>query len=247
MNYQRLGTTLVRWIFIIIVILFFIWAFKKGYFSHIYNKPEQFFVLLKQHLQLVGLSSLLAISIAIPTGIFVTRQRFSKFRWFFMGIANIGQTVPSLAVLAIAMSFLGIGFKPTVFALFVYSILPILRNTVAGIESIDPKLIDAAKGMGFKPRQILMRIEIPNAAYSIMAGIRTSIVINIGTAALAFIIGGGGLGIWIYNGINLFDNSLLISGAVPITLMAISFDYLLRLTERLVVPKPFRHSIHETN
>jgi osmoprotectant transport system permease protein len=138
------------------------------------------------------------------------------------------------------ISVLGIGFKTAVFALFIYSILPIFRNTVAGIDSIDKNLIDAAKGMGMKPHQILFRIELPNSAYSILAGIRTAVVLNIGTAALAYVIGGGGLGVWIFTGIQLFDNGFLISGAIPVTLLAIFADYLLRKLENLIVPKGFR-------
>ncbi len=140
------------------------------------------------------------------------------------------------------ISILGIGFKTAVFALFIYSLLPIYRNTVAGIDSIDEDLIDAAKGMGMKPSQILFRIELPNAAYSILAGIRTAVVLNIGTAALAYVVGGGGLGVWIFTGIQLFDNGYLISGAVPVTLMAIMADYILRGVEHIVVPKGTRRS-----
>lgn len=230
---------------IALVVLFFVWAISNDYFAPLRDDPRTFFVLLKQHALLVVFSSILAILVAIPVGILVTRPKFRKIQWLFMGIANIGQTVPSLAVLALAMGFLGTGFKPAVFALFIYSILPILRNTVAGIESIDPHLIDSARGMGFKPHQILWRIELPNAAYSIIAGIRTAIIINVGTAALAFLIGGGGLGTWVYTGINLFDNAYLISGAVPVTVLALAVDFLLRLIERIVVPKPLRASTPE--
>ena len=156
---------------------------------------------------------------------------------------NFGQTIPSLAVLALMISILGIGFNTAIFALFIYSLLPIYRNTVAGIDSIDENLIDAARGMGMKPHQILFRIELPNASYSILAGIRTAVVLNIGTAALAYVVGGGGLGVWIFTGIQLFDNGYLISGAIPVTILAILVDLLLRLIERLIVPKGTKQTL----
>jgi osmoprotectant transport system permease protein len=157
-----------------------------------------------------------------------------------IGIANLGQTIPSLAILALAMGFIGIGIPAAIIALFVYSLLPIIQNTIAGIDSVDPDTIDAAHGMGLTPRQILWRIEMPNALISILAGIRTALVINIGTAALAYLVGAGGLGVWIFTGIRLFDNSFLISGAVPVTLLAILIDFLFRWLEFILVPKGLR-------
>lgn len=197
-------------------------------------------MLLRQHIVLVLVSSVLAILIAVPAGILITRPKFKKAEWAVSNIANLGQTIPSLAVLALMISVLGIGFQTAVFALFIYSILPIFRNTVAGLDSIDKNMIDAAKGMGMKPHQILFRIELPNSAYSILAGIRTAVVLNIGTAALAYVVGAGGLGVWIFTGINLFDNGFLISGAIPVTLLAILADYILRKIEYVVVPKGSR-------
>jgi len=247
MKRSRLIALITKWLFIALVVLFLGWAFHNNYFDPLFNKTNDFLVLLKQHVNLVVVSSVMATFVAVTVGILVTRRKLRKIQWLFMGLANIGQTVPSLAVLALAMGFLGVGFKPAVFALFIYSILPILRNTVAGIDSIDPDIIDAAQGMGFKPYQILWRIELPNAAYSIIAGIRTSLIVNVGTAALAFLIGGGGLGTWIYTGISLFDNAYLISGAVPVTILALAVDYLLRLVEWIVVPKSLRDSVAEAS
>nr|WP_251048024.1 ABC transporter permease [Planococcus sp. ISL-109] len=225
-----------------LVAAFFIWAIANSYFDYIFTQQGTFLILLRQHIVLVVVSSLLAILIAVPAGILVTRPKFRKAEWIFSNIANLGQTIPSLAVLALMISLLGIGFKTAVFALFIYSILPIFRNTVAGIDTIDENMIDAAKGMGMKPYQILFRIELPNSAYSILAGIRTAVVLNIGTAALAYVIGAGGLGVWIFTGINLFDNGFLISGAIPVTLLAILADYLLRKLEYVVVPEGARRT-----
>jgi osmoprotectant transport system permease protein len=214
-NTKKVVSNVVRYFVYALVILFFAWAIKNQYFDYMFSQSKTFLLLLKQHLQLVVVSN----------------------------TVNFGQTIPSLAVLALMISILGIGFKTAIFALFIYSLLPIYRNTVAGIDSIDENLIDAARGMGMKPYQILFRIELPNAAYSILAGIRTAVVLNIGTAALAYVVGGGGLGVWIFTGIQLFDNGYLISGAIPVTILAILVDLLLRLVERIVVPKGTKQTL----
>lgn len=240
MNTKKIIGNGFRFFIYALVLIFFIWAIKNQYFSYVFSQPGTFFVLLRQHLELVLVSSIFAILIAVPAGILITRPKFRKAEWLVTNIVNFGQTIPSLAVLALMISVLGIGFQTAVFALFIYSILPIFRNTVAGLDTIDKNLIDAAKGMGMKPHQILFRIELPNAAYSILAGIRTAVVLNIGTAALAYVVGGGGLGVWIFTGIQLFDNGFLISGAIPVTLMAILADYLLRKLEYVLVPKGSR-------
>jgi osmoprotectant transport system permease protein len=235
MNNKKLVSRIVRYFVYALVIAFFAWAIMNQYFNYIFSETNTFLLLLKQHFQLVLVSSLLAIAVAVPVGILITRKSFRRAEWAVSNTVNFGQTIPSLAVLALTISILGIGFKTAIFALFIYSLLPIYRNTVAGIDSIDDNLIDAARGMGMTPSQILFKIELPNAAYSILAGIRTAVVLNIGTAALAYVVGGGGLGVWIFTGIQLFDNGYLISGAIPVTLLAIVVDYLLRLLERMVV------------
>ncbi|MGD7044516.1 ABC transporter permease [Jeotgalibacillus proteolyticus] len=240
MNNKKLIGNGFRFFIYGLVIAFLVWAIYNQYFSYIFSQSSTFFVLLRQHFVLVLVSSVLAILIAVPAGILITRPKFRKAEWLITNIVNFGQTIPSLAVLALMISVLGIGFNTAVFALFIYSILPIFRNTVAGLDTIDPNLIDAAKGMGMKPSQILFRIELPNAVYSILAGIRTAVVLNIGTAALAYVVGGGGLGVWIFTGIQLFDNGFLISGAIPVTIMAILADYLLRKLENVLVPKGAR-------
>lgn len=225
-----------------LVIAFFYWTIKNQYFSYIFENIEQFKVLVIEHLQIVGLSSAMAILVSIPSAILVTRPKFKRLEGIVSTVANFGYTIPNMAILALMMGVLGIGFKTAVFALFLYSILPIYRNTVAGIHSVNPNLIDAAKGIGFKPHQILFRVELPNAAYAIIAGVRTAVVINIGATALAYLIGGGGLGNWIFMGIKVFDDSILLSGAVTVTLLAVITDYLLRGVERLVVPKGTKRS-----
>lgn len=242
-NTKKVVSNIVRYVVYALVILFFVWAIKNHYFDYMFSQSNTFLHLLKQHLQLVLVSSLLALVVAVPVGILITRKQFRRAEWIVSNTVNFGQTIPSLAVLALMISILGIGFNTAIFALFIYSLLPIYRNTVAGIDSIDENLIDAARGMGMKPHQILFRIELPNASYSILAGIRTAVVLNIGTAALAYVVGGGGLGVWIFTGIQLFDNGYLISGAIPVTILAILVDLLLRLIERLIVPKGTKQTL----
>ncbi len=230
----------VKILFWIAIIVFFIWIFKNDLLIHVYQEPSRFLNLLTQHIIIVLISGSIAILTAIPLGIILTRTKFRKWEWLLVNIVNLGQTIPSLAVLALIMGILGIGMKSAIVGLFLFSLLPILQNTIAGIHSVDEKTLDAAKGMGLTPLQILWKVELPQASYSIFAGIRTSLVINVGTAALAYLIGGGGLGVWIFTGIQLFDNAFLLSGAVPLTILALLVDYLCKGLEFLIVPKGIR-------
>lgn len=240
MTRNKYVATIIKVFFPLIIIIFLYWAFSNNMFNTLFEHPSTFVKLLKEHITLILISGGAAIFTSIPLGILLTRPKFRKVEWLAVNVANLGQTIPSLAVLAIAASVLGIGVMAAIFALYIYSLLPILQNTIAGIDSVNPKTKDAARGIGLTPLQILWKIELPNATNSIIAGVRTAIVINIGTAALAFLIGGGGLGIWIFTGIQMFDNSYLISGAVPVTLLAISVDYLLKISQYLLVPKGLR-------
>ncbi|KKO54450.1 ABC transporter permease [Paenibacillus sp. DMB20] len=188
-----------------------------------------------EHIQLVLLSMALAILIGIPAGILVTRFNFLK-SWIIGG-ASILQTVPSLALLGFMIPLLGIGMKTAVAALFLYSLLPIIRNTYTGIKDVDPAIIEAARGMGMTQAQILLRVQLPLAMSVIMAGIRTATVINVGTATLAAFIGAGGLGDFIFLGITRNIDALILLGALPAALMALLFDYLLGLLERWTTPR----------
>jgi osmoprotectant transport system permease protein len=196
--------------------------------------------LLKQHLLLVGISMIMATILGLGIGIIFTRPAFKRYAGIAMYIVGLGQTIPSLAVIALAMSIIGIGFKAAVFALFVYSVLPIARNTIAGIRSIPAWMIDAARGMGMPNLPILFQVEIPNAMNVIITGFRVSIVINIGTAALAFLIGAGGLGEHIFIGIDLMRPDKLLAGAIPIVLLALAVDYVCELLGYAVVPRGLR-------
>lgn len=196
--------------------------------------------LVGQHVMMVGVSMVFATIFGLGIGIIFTRPGFKRYTGVVMYIVSLGQTIPSLAVIAVAMSFLGIGFKPAIFALFVYSVLPIARNTLAGINAVPSWIIDAAKGMGMTHGQILFQVELPNAMKVILTGFRISMVINIGTGALAFLIGAGGLGEHIFTGIDLMRPDKLLSGAVPTTLLALLADYLIEIFGLLVIPRGIR-------
>jgi osmoprotectant transport system permease protein len=240
------STFIVKTILYLIIIGILIWAYFTGAFQFIMENPDDLLFLTGQHLKLVGISAGIAILTAVPVGILITRAKFKKLNWFVMNFANIGQTVPTLAILALIMSYLGIGWQTAIFALWFNSLLPILRNTVAGIENVDPLIIDSGKGMGMTPGQIFFKLELPNAMYAIMAGIRTSVVINVGTAALAFLIGGGGLGDLIFTGISLFDTGIMLSGAVPVIVLAILIDFILGIIEKLIIPRGLQRSLEVT-
>lgn len=227
----------------VIVISILGWAYFSGAFQFIIDNPKDLLYLTGQHLKLVGISAALAIATAIPLGILITRPKFKKLDWIVLNFANIGQTVPSLAILALVMSYFGLGWQTAIFALWFNSLLPILRNTVAGIENVNPQIIDAGKGMGMTSKQIFFKLELPNALYAIMAGIRTSVVINVGTGALAFLIGGGGLGDLIFTGISLYDTGIMLSGAVPVILLAVLLDVLLGKLEKIIVPRGLQRTL----
>ena len=190
---------------------------------------------LKQHIYLIVVSSVLAICTAVPLGIILTRPLFRKFSSFVVGIVNLCQTIPSFAVIALFVGILGIGSKTAIFALWIYSLLPILNNTIAGINGVDPAVIDSAKGMGMTKTRTLFKIELPLAIPVIMAGIRTAVVINVATAVIAAYVGGGGLGDIIIAGKNINRWQVLLLGAGYATLIALFFDHILGVVERLLV------------
>jgi len=196
--------------------------------------------LLLRHLYLVAVSISFATIIGLAAGIFFTRRRFHRYAGVCMYIIGLGQTIPSLAILALSMSFLGIGTKPAIFALTIYSILPIARNTLAGISAVPPSLLDAGKGMGMTPLRILLEIELPNSMQVILAGFRVALIVNIGTAALSYLIGAGGLGDLIFTGISLMQTEKLLAGAIPVTLMALLADLVCKLLELILISKGLR-------
>jgi osmoprotectant transport system permease protein len=190
-----------------------------------------------EHLRLVLVSTALALAVAVPAGILITREGFRDFSGLILGVANFGQSVPSIAILAIFMGFLGLGATTAIFALWLYALLPIIRNTATGIEEVDPSIIEAARGMGMTNRQILLRIELPLAFPVMFAGMRTAAVINVGTAALGAFIGAGGLGTFIITGIPLMRERMILVGAILTAIMAVLVDWILgKVQASLVAP-----------
>lgn len=241
---KRLITKLYRIIIAVLILIAGV-TFERTGLIKLISDPYEYPVIMGlflQHLYIVSLSMIIATIIGVTAGIVLTRQRFRKYAGICMYIIGLGQTIPSLAVLALAMSFLGIGVKPAVFALTIYSILPIARNTLAGITAVPPELIDAGKGMGMPPMKILLDVEIPNAMEVILTGFRVALIINIGTTALAYVIGAGGLGDLIFTGISLMQTDKLLAGAIPVTLLALFADFLSEMLGLVLISKGLRHS-----
>jgi osmoprotectant transport system permease protein len=187
--------------------------------------------LVSRHLLLVVISSGGAILVGVGAGVFVTRPAGRPFLQTVDDLSSLGQTIPPVAVLALAVPVVGFGIEPTVVALFLYSILPILRNTISGIEAVPAEVIEAARGMGMTQRQILYRVELPLALSVIMAGIRVAVVINIGTATIGAVVGAGGLGAPIIGGLTVENAAFVLEGAVVAALLAILADQLLAQVE----------------
>lgn len=190
-----------------------------------------------RHLQIVAVAELFAIIVGIPIGFLATRKAFRFVSPILIGVANVGQTVPTLAFIGIAAAFLGMGYTAAVVALFVYATLPIVRNTYAGIRSVDPAVKEAAQGMGMSKWEVTSRIELPLARPIIIAGIRTSTVVNVGTAAVAGMIGAGGLGAIIMTGLAVRVMPIVIQGAAPTAALAIVLDALLGGVEEWMTPR----------
>nr|WP_202600773.1 MULTISPECIES: ABC transporter permease [Vibrio] len=198
---------------------------------------EDIVYLTVQHIELVLLSGGLAILIAIPVGVLLSRPRFQKVAESAMQVLNVGTTIPTLAILALAMSFLGIGTVPAVFGLTIASLLPIVRNTYIGLKEVPAHLKEAASGIGMTELQMLFQVEIPNALFVIFAGIRTALAVNVGTVPLAFLIGGGGLGELIFTGIDLDEPIMMLAGAIPTAMLAIAIDSVVGAVSYVTVPK----------
>ncbi|WP_413733772.1 ABC transporter permease [Sodalis sp. RH21] len=199
------------------------------------NNLGQFTEALQQHLLMCALALLCSLLLAIPIGIAVAASPRATF--IATSIANTLRTIPSLAILAAALPFLGIGLMPSVVALIVLAVPPILLNTCTSIQSIDQDILRSARGMGLTGAQVMRQVILPLAAPGILAGIRTAAVQVIGGAALASFIGGGGLGDFVTTGIAIMDMSRLMVGAIPIILLAIGAELLFSAVEKIW----FRH------
>lgn len=205
------------------------------FIDHIRENPEQFWELFREHMELVLYATIIGLIIAIPLAIMTSRIKSIEkpMTW----IANTGQAIPSLAVLALALPLFGIGFQPSLFALTILAILPIFLNTLVGINSVDAAVVDAARGMGTSDVQLLRHVQLPLAMPFMFAGIQTAVVQSIGLATLAAYIGGGGFGDWILQGLAVRNFPILLAGAVPVAVIAMSAEIILGWVRKLVVPR----------
>lgn len=193
-----------------------------------------------EHIYISGIALLLGILFAVPLGILLTRTK--RIATVVISITSALQTVPSLALLALMIPLLGVGKLPAIIALFIYSLLPILRNTYIGIKEVGYDYKDAAKGMGMTNLQSILLVELPIAMPTIMAGIRLAAVYVIAWATLASYIGAGGLGDFIFSGLNNYQPDLIFAGTIPVTILALAADLLLGLLEKKLTPKALREA-----
>lgn len=193
--------------------------------------------LLRQHLMISIIATVLVSAIAIPLGIMLTRGSMRRLSKPIITVAGFGQAAPAIGLIALGAAIFGIGATGAVIALTVYGILPIVANTVAGLDGVDPRLVEAARGMGMSAFATLLRVELPLALAVIVAGVRTALVLIVGTAALATFVGAGGLGSLITTGITLQQNVTLIVGAILVGALALFIDWLARLMELVAAPK----------
>ncbi len=215
----------------------------KDIFSFIQHFAPEILLRSGEHLLLVAVAMLVASAIGIPLGIFITRQ--PKLAPPILGIANVLQTIPSLAIFGFLISvpfFGGIGKSPAIVALTLYALLPLIRNTYIGISNVDSAVREAAKGMGMTDWQLLTQVEIPLAVGVILAGIRVSTVISVGLATIAAAIGGGGLGVFIFRGLATVNNQLILAGAIPAAGIALVADFGLGWLERYLMQPPKHQS-----
>lgn len=198
----------------------------------------QIFSNTMQHIYISFAALLLGAIVAIPVGILLTR--LPKIANVVIGVTSALQTIPSLALLTLMIPFLGVGVAPAIVALFIYSLLPILRNTYIGMKNVDPNYIDVAKGMGMTNIQSIVSVEVPIALPTIMAGVRLAAVYVIAWATLASYIGAGGLGVMIFSGLDNYQPPLILAGTIPVIILAIVSDYLLGKLEEKLTPSALR-------
>ncbi|HEY2864596.1 MAG TPA: ABC transporter permease [Casimicrobiaceae bacterium] len=228
------------------IALAIVWALvATGLWTDILKYRKDIVYLTKQHLMLVAISGSAAIVTGIGLGIWLARPAMERYAEATMQAVNMATSIPTLGKLALMMSLLGIGPLPAIVGLWIATLLPIVRNTYAGLRAVPEHLVDAAHGMGMSPRAILTRVELPNALFVIFAGVRTAMAVNVGTAPIAFLIGGGGLGELIFTGIDLQEYGMMLAGAIPTALLAVIVDFLFGQAQYWLVSRgvnPLRNS-----
>ena len=225
------------WLLALFIAMLFLLPLSAPLFSTLFPElprpvyqQQSFWSLTLAHFSLVGISSLVAIVIGVGAGIAVTRRAGREFRPLVETIAAMGQTFPPVAVLALAVPVMGFGREPAIIALILYGILPVLQGTLAGLSSVPPAVLNVAQGMGMSAGQRLWKVELPLATPVMLAGIRTSVIVNIGTATIASTVGANTLGTPIIIGLSGFNTAYVIQGAILVALAAIIVD---RLFDRL--------------
>lgn len=204
----------------------------------LWERRGEILALTGEHVVLVAAASAIAVAIGVPVGVALTRR--PALAKPVLGFANVVQAIPSLALFGFLIPVPligGIGARTAIFALVVYSLLPILRNTYAGVRSVDPAVIEAADGIGMTLGQRRRRVELPLALPVVLAGVRVAVVVAVGLATIAAAIGAGGLGVLIYRGIATADHRLILAGALPAAALALAFDFGLGALEKLLGPK----------
>lgn len=199
--------------------------------------PDQLTVYIGQHLALTFVSAVIVLAIGLPLGVLLTRRPLRFLTGPVLALANVGQSAPAIGLIVLLAFWLGFGFEAAIVALVLYALLPVLRNTMIGIDQVDPQLIEAGRGIGMSSVAVLFRVELPLAVPIMLSGIRTALVLLVGTAALATFIDGGGLGLLITTGVNLGLNTVLIVGALIVALLALLIDLLGGIVELIAQPK----------
>ena len=214
-----------------------LWAWSSSMAAEILIYWDDITYLAVQHIELVAWSGGLAILTGVPVGAILSRPAFRRVSELALQLFNLGTTIPTLAILALSMTVLGIGIVPAIFGLWAATLLPIVRNTYTGLLAVPRYLVEAAHGMGMTPAQVFWRVELPNALFVIFGGIRTALAICVGSAPLVFLIGAGGLGELIFTGIALNELSMMLAGAIPTALLAVITDFLVGRLQYHLVPR----------
>ncbi|MEX5296175.1 ABC transporter permease [Kocuria sp. CPCC 205268] len=193
-----------------------------------------------EHLQLTVVATVVVLLIAIPVGILLTRRPLRFLTGPVIALANIGQAAPAVGLIVLFAFWFGFGFQAAVVALIVYAILPVLKNTMVGLDGVDRSLVEAGRGMGMSAASVLFRVELPLAVPVMLAGVRTALILVVGTATLATFVNGGGLGLLITTGVNLNLVRVLIAGSILVALLALTIDWIGRVVEHVARPKGLR-------
>ena len=215
-----------------------------GIFSYMFENIDQIMRLLLEHIQLTAIAVGLAILVGLPLGILISYVK--PLNKPVMGATNLIQAVPSMAFIGFAIPLLGIGTLPSVIVVFLYSLLPIVKNTYIGISQISPGTIEAARGIGLTRQQILWKVQLPLTLPMLMAGVRISAVTAVGLMTIAAFIGAGGLGFLVFSGISSVNNGMILAGAIPACILALAIDWVLSQVESLVTPVSLQPELLKT-